>query len=293
MSFASSSSSRGLRKYAAVVAGGGVYATAAFFAYLYSKPVPGPSGGDGGSSSCCSNGGASHLSAITSPTRTLQFERVATCYDDRIGWDELFMGIQVLRRFLLRHARGDVLEVGAGTARNLPYYDPRRVRRLVLTDSSPAMLQRAKDKIAAEGASKRKAAMRIVACQADAHRLPLPDGAFDTVVDTFGLCSYDDPVAVLKEMCRVCKKSDGRILLLEHGRSHSYQWISKHLDRNAETHAANWGCVWNRDLDEILQSSGLEVESIHTWHFGTTYYVVCRPIPADSPSHSPSTEPSA
>jgi methyltransferase OMS1, mitochondrial len=252
-----------------------VYATAVFVAYQYSKPVP------GASSSCSTCGGASHLSAISSPSRTLQFEKVATFYDDRIGWDELFMGIQVMRRVLLRHARGDVLEVGAGTARNLPYYDPRKVRRLVLTDSSPAMLQRAKDKIAAdeEAAKKTGTTTRIVACQADAHTLPLPDEAFDTVVDTFGLCSYDDPVAVLKEMSRVCKKSGGKILLLEHGRSHSYRWITNHLDRNAETHAANWGCVWNRDLDAILAKSGLQVESIHTWHFGTTYYVVCRPAP--------------
>jgi methyltransferase OMS1, mitochondrial len=282
MGFASSSASRGLRKYAAVVAGGGVYATAVFVAYQYSKPVP-------GNSSCCGCGGASsHLSAITSPSRTLQFEKVATCYDDRIGWDELFMGIQVMRRFLLRHARGDVLEVGAGTARNLPYYDPRKVRRLVLTDSSPSMLQRAKDKIAAAADTTKRSATRIVACRADAHKLPLPDDAFDTVVDTFGLCSYDDPVAVLREMSRVCKKSGGKILLLEHGRSHSFQWITNHLDRNAETHAANWGCVWNRDLDDILAKSGLEVESIHTWHFGTTYYVVCRPAPPSTTSTTPS-----
>jgi methyltransferase OMS1, mitochondrial len=260
-----------------------VYATAVFVAYQYSKPVP-------GSSSSCSTCGASHLSAISSPSRTLQFEKVATCYDDRIGWDELFMGIQVMRRVLLRHARGDVLEVGAGTARNLPYYDPRKVRRLVLTDSSPAMLQRAKDKVAAneEAAKKTGTTTRIVACQADAHTLPLPDEAFDTVVDTFGLCSYDDPVAVLKEMSRVCKKSDGKILLLEHGRSRSYQWITNHLDRNSETHAANWGCVWNRDLDDILAKSGLQVESIHTWHFGTTYYVVCRPIPTATTATTPS-----
>lgn len=38
-------------------------------------------------------------------------------------------------------------------------------------------------------------------------------------MDTFGLCSYEDPVKALTEMQRVCKKG-GRILLLEHGRSY-------------------------------------------------------------------------
>ena len=45
---------------------------------------------------------------------------------------------------------------------------------------------------------------------ADAARLAqFSDDSFDTVVDTFGLCSFDDPVAVLKEMQRVCKP-DGK-----------------------------------------------------------------------------------
>lgn len=43
------------------------------------------------------------------------------------------------------------------------------------------------------------------------------DDMFDFVVDTFGLCSFNDPVNVLREMARVAKP-DGKILLLEHGK---------------------------------------------------------------------------
>merc|ERR1719491_1864047 len=102
------------------------------------------------------------------------------------------------------------------------------------------------------------------------------DSSFDTVVDTFGLCSFDDPVSVLRELRRVCKPS-GKILLLEHGRSKTWQGLSNYLDKHAERHAKNWGCVWNRDIDLILNNAGLEVERLDTWHFGTTYYIVCRP----------------
>ena len=82
----------------------------------------------------------------------------------------------------------------------------------------------------------------------DAGKMRFKSGSFDTVVDTFGLCSYEDPVAVLREMTRVCRKSGrggqregssggggggggggdagaddgGRLLLLEHGRSESH-----------------------------------------------------------------------
>ncbi len=103
-----------------------------------------------------------------------------------------------------------------------------------------------------------------------------PNGCFDTVVDTFGLCSYDDPVRVLQEMARVCKP-DGKILLLEHGRSKAWHGLSEYLDKHAERHAKNWGCVWNRDLDAILDEAGLKLNKKSTWHFGTTYYVVACP----------------
>ena len=51
-----------------------------------------------------------------------------------------------------------------------------------------------------------------------AHLAEFPDNCFETVVDSFGLCSYDDPVAVLREVKRVCRAQGGKIVLLEHGR---------------------------------------------------------------------------
>merc|ERR1712087_283762 len=112
--------------------------------------------------------------------------------------------------------------------------------------------------------------------QSDAANLSFPDNSFDTIVDTFGLCSFDDPVAVLKELQRVCKP-DGTILLLEHGRSKSYSGLTGYLDKHAERHAKNWGCVWNRDIDKIVKDSGIKLEKLDNWHFGTTYYMVCKP----------------
>merc|ERR1712226_386540 len=98
-----------------------------------------------------------------------------------------------------------------------------------------------------------KSPKQFVVKQGDSHSLQFcPDESFDTVVDTFGLCSYQDPVTVLREMTRVCKP-DGKILLLEHGRSKSWTWISQFLDKNAAEHARNWGCIWNRDLDALLE----------------------------------------
>eukprot|EP00798_Chlamydomonas_sp_ICE-L_P023669 gene23669-9204_t len=78
-----------------------------------------------------------------------------------------------------------------------------------------------------------------------------PERSFDTIVDTFGLCSHDNPVQVLREVSRVCKK-DGTIILLEHGRAH-YNWLNKKLDDGADKHHCEWGCRWNRDMMQIIE----------------------------------------
>lgn len=165
-----------------------------------------------------------NFSFVSDPCRACRFQNVANKYDKEIGRDESVMGINVLRRSLLYfHAKGLVLEVGAGTGRNVDYY-PSSVDRVLLMDLSDKMLAEAKKKLHKD----RKTQFACVV--GDSTSLNFPDDSFDSVVDTFGLCSYDDPVAVLKEMSRVCKP-DGKILLLEHGRSKTWDSISQYLDR--------------------------------------------------------------
>ena len=75
------------------------------------------------------------------------FNRVAPKYDRDIGWDETLMGLLLLRRFLVGKAEGNVLEVSAGTGRNLRYYDASKVKSLTVTDRAREMLLEAKDKL--------------------------------------------------------------------------------------------------------------------------------------------------
>jgi len=98
------------------------------------------------------------------------------------------------------------------------------------------MLERAKEKLNFMSTKERE---RYDVVTADAANLTFEDNSFDTIVDSFGLCSFDDPVKVLIELQRVCKP-DGKILLLEHGRSKTYLGLSGYLDKHAERHAKNW-----------------------------------------------------
>lgn len=257
-----------LRRVGLLAAGGTAYGGATYLTYHYLTSAK----ADRDAANV--NAARSQSSYVNDPNRTETFQQIAFGYDDQIGKDEFVMGIGLMRRALLFfHAKGNALEVGAGTGRNLGKY-PSSVRKVVLTDSSDKMLERAKLKIKDMSASEQKRYEVVVADSADLSEYK--DGSFETVVDTFGLCSFDDPVQVLKEMQRVCR-DDGKILLLEHGRSKTYEGLSKYLDANAERHAKNWGCIFNRDIDGLLDAAGLDIESLTTWHFGTTYYVVAKP----------------
>lgn len=200
------------RRFGLVAVSGTVYVGAVYLGLqLY--------GGGNKSNELITHDDGDTKSYVYDPRRTATFQRIAYSYDDEIAKDELVMGINLLRRALLYfHAEGDVLEVGAGTGRNLGYYKS-AVNKIVLSDSSDKMLLRAKDKVSRLSESERERYQLLVADAANLTQYP--DNSFDTVVDTFGLCSFDDPVVVLKELQRVCKP-DGKILLLEHGRSKSF-----------------------------------------------------------------------
>jgi SAM-dependent methyltransferase len=114
--------------------------------------------------------------------------------------------------------------------------------------------------------------------EADASKLPFESGSFDVAVETFGLCSYRNPDAVLAELSRVVDPSHGKILLLEHGRSR-FRWnpINWYLDWRADAHERSWGCRYNRSIDQILANSPVEVVSHERHHYGTTHFVIARP----------------
>jgi ubiquinone/menaquinone biosynthesis C-methylase UbiE len=106
-------------------------------------------------------------------------------------------------------------------------------------------------------------------------QLPFPDNSFDTVVDVFGLCSYDQPTLALREMSRVCKP-EGNLVLIEHGRG-TWGRINWYLDKWAPRHANSWGCWWNRDMRRYMRLAGIKTVTREEKHFGTTHYVVAKP----------------
>jgi ubiquinone/menaquinone biosynthesis C-methylase UbiE len=149
-------------------------------------------------------------------------------------------------------------------------YLPAQISTLLLTDKNKDMLSVASLKAfrwsSLKGASHVSVGLRAM----DAGNLEgVPDESFDSIVQTFGLCSVKDPSRVLNELKRVCKP-DGSLLLLEHGRGH-YDWLNTALDKTASGHANAWGCFWNRDIQGLIEQSGWVVEESQRSHLGTTH----------------------
>jgi methyltransferase OMS1 len=102
---------------------------------------------------------------------------------------------------------------------------------------------------------------------------------YDTVIQSFGLCSIDDPIRALEAMASVIKQGTGRIILLEHGRG--WPIINGRLDRNAESHFRQYGCWYNRDIEAIIQDAvskipGLTIVALRRpllLQFGTLLWV--------------------
>ena len=139
-----------------------------------------------------------------------QYDRTAGRYDELIGFAEkLFFGGG--REWVCSRARGEVLEIAAGTGRNLPFYAGDV--RLTAVELSPAMSEIARRRAATLGCE----AHLLVG---DAQELPFPNACFDAVVGTPGLCTIPDDRRAVLEAARVLKPG-GRLLLLEHVKSPS------------------------------------------------------------------------
>ncbi|CAB4253810.1 similar to Saccharomyces cerevisiae YDR316W OMS1 Protein integral to the mitochondrial membrane [Maudiozyma barnettii] len=209
------------------------------------------------------------------------YDSKAEDYDNDINMEERVIGMGRRRKWLMKHCKGDVLEVSCGTGRNIKYLDPEHINSITFLDSSEPMMEVSHKKFRDKFPTYKKAAF-VVGRAEDLNKLAKQtdkdgnkkDVKYDTVIETFGLCSHEDPVSALNNFANLLKP-EGRIVLLEHGRG-DYDIINKILDKRAKRRLDTWGCRWNLDIGEILDDSGLEIVDEKTYHLGTTWCIVAK-----------------
>ena len=160
-----------------------------------------------------------------------------------------FLVLRHYRKKLVSQTKGKTLEIGIGTGRNLPYYP--RGCEIIGVDLSEKMLEIARGFALKLGLS-------ITLLTMDVENLAFKDNTFDTVLCTLSLCTVPNPIQVLNEMKRVCK-SGGKILLLEHVRSHN-QILGKIQDLLTPLIVRKIGCHLNRDTVGNIKKAGLNID---------------------------------
>ncbi len=139
--------------------------------------------------------------------------RVAAAAYDTVMSGVEQAGLLEWRAALLADLTGSVLEVGAGTGRNLPLYPP-GLDRLVLSEPDPHMRHRLSQAIERSRID-RKVRGDVDIVDAPVEKLPFDDRSFDAVVCTLVLCSVPDQAHALGEMRRVLVEG-GRLVFIEH-----------------------------------------------------------------------------
>ena len=179
-----------------------------------------------------------------------------------------------LRRRVASELDGEVLEVGFGSGRNVPYYPP-TVTRVQAVD--PATVGR---KLAAKRVEASPVPVEYVGL--DGESLPLDDASVDHVLTTWTLCTIPDVGCALREMHRVLRPG-GTLHFLEHGRSPDAKVVRWQDRLTPMQRRLAGGCHLNRPIDELLTASDFEIARLDNYYvkgpkvFGYMYEGVATP----------------
>jgi len=179
-------------------------------------------------------------------------ERIFAAMYDRMSKGSEEAGLRVRREALLARASGRVLEIGAGTGRNLGYYGD-GVESLVLTEPGEPMVRRLERRL-----EEHPRAVELV--RAPAEQLPFADGEFDVAVSTLVLCGVDDPARSLAEVRRVLKPG-GTLLFIEHVRSEE-PGLARRQDRLNGLNRLVARCNCNRSTVDAIRGAGFEITEL-------------------------------
>ena len=178
------------------------------------------------------------------------YENIASVYDWTFG-PTLHPGrVQALQRMGIK-AGERVLEVGVGTGINTSLYP--RDCAVTGIDLTGSMLDKARERVEREGIRN----VRLL--EMDAADMKFADDTFDIVYAPYLISVVPDPIAVAREMWRVCRPG-GHVIFLSHFRSSNplLAW----LERAICPFTVRIGFKSDLDRTAFLAQAGLKPVSI-------------------------------
>ena len=162
--------------------------------------------------------------------------------------------IRKIRQQIIPLAGGEVLELGVGSGANFVHYDTARVSRLYALEPNPGMIRLAERQM-------HRTMLNVEFLDLPGERIPLEDGAVDTVVSTFTLCTIPGIVEAIRGMARVLKPR-GKLIFFELGLSPDLE-IQRWQKQLEPVHRSLFqGLYLTRDIPALIVQGGFQIEKM-------------------------------
>jgi phosphatidylethanolamine/phosphatidyl-N-methylethanolamine N-methyltransferase len=186
------------------------------------------------------------------------YRRWAPVYDQTFGAVSTLGRKAAVEVLNAKSSGTSILEVGVGTG--LALSDYKSDLKITGIDLSPEMLDKARDKVAAE-----KLTNVIDLKEMDASDLQFPDNSFDTTVAMFVLTVVPEPEKVMRELARVTKPG-GEVMLVNHFSQEEgvRGWVERRMAPFAEI--IGWRPVF--DVSRVMVCDNLKLDqrqSLKPW----------------------------
>ncbi|MBL4780730.1 MAG: class I SAM-dependent methyltransferase [Porticoccaceae bacterium] len=170
--------------------------------------------------------------------------------------------INYQRKKVVPLASGRVLEVGMGSALNLPYYDRSKVEFIWGLEPSEAMRAKAQPNIDKSG-------LEVKLIDLPGEEIPLDDNSVDSILLTYTLCTIPDWQSALGQMRRVLKPG-GKLIFTEHGNAPdaSVEKWQKRINPMWKKFAG--GCNLNRPIPDLITQTGFKMIELESRYLPST-----------------------